>query len=101
MSIENENDAIDLAKRRRAIMPKIYSESKNKRAKRHNYDLNMLMVDNDDDEDPNIDEEKQRAREIVDAHMKVMNKMYIDLTKEEIDVIQDILDEAIEGKNYF
>lgn len=53
----------------------------------------------DETDHQNIDEGKQRVCERIDAQMKAMNKLFIDLTPEEVDTIQDIIDGEIEGSS--
>lgn len=92
-SIDDESEAIAALEKRRCIPPKVYCERKKIRAQK----INECAENNDVHFDGNADsvaedEEKIATRMIVLEKVSAMHGQFIDLTGEEIENIQDILE---------
>lgn len=92
--IGTENEANAYCVRKRSIIPKVYSEKKLKHWSHHkeilfNFDLSDGQAEERDDET------KQNIIDEVAAKMNALDNLFVDLTSEEVQDIQNIL----EGSN--
>lgn len=89
----DENKAKSFAQHLRNQLPKTYNDKKLNMASDHNEELNRQLNDRGDyDEDEKVDENKQAIVEEVATKIKAMSNLYLDLTKEEIDLIQNMVE---------
>lgn len=82
--------ALAFCENRRTILPRTYNECKAKQAQRHN--TKLILNQNDINDFEEIDPEKQRIRNDILAKISAMNELCFDLTTEEIDLYQQILE---------
>lgn len=85
----HENEALAFRKNQRGYLPKTYSDRKNNIARQHNETLSMC-VDVDDPQEINI--EKQHVLEEISTKMRAMTNLCMDLTVEEVDLFQTIVE---------
>lgn len=98
-STDDEAGANIALGKKRAILPKVYCENKKKRAR----DINMSGVAFGQEhfsESENEDEGKTEMRLLFHAKVREMDNMFIDLTAEEIENIQDMLGENSDEIEY-
>lgn len=101
-----ENEDLDFTKNKRHFLPKTYNDRKLDIARGHNEKLDLQFNDDNDSDDAEeqIDLNKQAIFEEVSIKMNAMSNLYMDLTEEEVDLIQNIVeknDSDIRYDSYF
>lgn len=95
-SKDDEKEANMALEKKRSILPKVYSEAKKQRARR----INALAEPEIEEEimDPEI-EGKAELRSLIQQKMHTMDAIFMDLTTDDIQNIQDVLDESDDELN--
>lgn len=89
--VDDEIEADKYPLLKRSIRPKVYSDAKKRRANKENKKVVEMHIEDEDEPENQI---KEALRAEIAAKISAVNNLYIDLSEEEIDKIQDVFDES-------